>query len=355
MQAPLSPLPIPDLIYRSHAMHTVAQQIQRAAQHKIPVIITGESGTGKERVASAIHRLSARAARPYITVNCATVMPTLAESTLFGHVAGAFTGAHRDAPGLIRSADKGTLLLDEIGELPLVLQPKLLRFLQEGEIQVVGESRVRRVDVRVIAATNQDLQALLKQGSFREDLYYRLQGFEIVVPPLRERRDDIPLLASHFVQIYARADQKKRLRISPAFLEALLRYDWPGNVRELQSEIQKAVAFAGSGEELDLQHLSAHLRPALPELDRVMTRFGRSRSSAATPSPPLMKLDFPREASLPEIWGQMERAFFLEALQRHGWNLSHTAKALGKSLPYLRKKMKQHGLRTSPERTDFPS
>jgi DNA-binding NtrC family response regulator len=206
------------------------------------VIITGESGVGKEVVARAIHDLSSRAGRPYVTFNCAATPRELFEGQLFGHRKGAFTGATSDQPGTIRAADGGTLFLDEIGELPLDMQPKLLRFLENGEVSPLGERRPVTVDVRVVAATHRDLEALVRQGRFREDLYFRLQVIPLRVPPLRERREDIPALARHFLRELGPKGRAPVL--APDALAVLTAHDWPGNVRELRNVIERTLAFA---------------------------------------------------------------------------------------------------------------
>jgi two-component system response regulator HupR/HoxA len=213
-------------------------------------------------------------------------------------------------------------------------------------VHVVGEAQPRKVDVRVVAATNKDLQALIKEGRFREDLYYRLQSIEICLPPLRARPDDIPLLAAHFLRTECRKEKHAIPKINPAVLEALVRHNWPGNVRELQSEILQMVHRLTDEPTLEAYHLSAHLRPVLPELERITEILSRrSLSQTPTPTKPQMNLTFPRELTMPEIWAQMERAYLLEALQRHAWNLTHTAEAIGKSLPKLRELLKKYELR----------
>jgi transcriptional regulator with GAF, ATPase, and Fis domain len=211
------------------------------------VLILGESGTGKEVVAREIHRHSQRAERPLIKVNCAAVPRELYESEFFGHVKGAFTGALRDRAGRFELADGGTLFLDEIGEIPLDLQAKLLRVLQEGEIERIGEERTRRIDVRVIVATNRNLRAEAEAGRFRQDLYYRLSVFPMELPPLRKRVEDIPLLAEHFLSRFARQLGRPRLRLTLANVQELQGYDWPGNVRELQHALERACIVSAEG------------------------------------------------------------------------------------------------------------
>ena len=233
-----------ELVGRGPALEAVARQIDLVAPTDAAVLILGESGTGKELVAREVHRRSRRAAQPLIKVNCAAVPRELYESEFFGHARGAFTGALRDRAGRFELADGGTLFLDEVGEIPLELQAKLLRVLQEGELERVGEERTRQVDVRLIAATNRDLRAEAEAGRFRQDLYYRLSVFPIELPPLRKRVEDIPLLAEHFLALAARKLGRPKPRLTLADAQQLQRYRWPGNVRELQHVIERAVIIA---------------------------------------------------------------------------------------------------------------
>lgn len=230
-----------ELVGQSPALQAVARQIDLVAGTDSAVLILGESGTGKELVAREIHRRSKRAGRPLIKVNCAAVPRELYESEFFGHAKGAFTGALRDRVGRFELADNGTLFLDEVGEIPLELQAKLLRVLQEGELERVGEERTRKVNVRLVAATNRDLRSEAEAGRFRQDLYYRLSVFPLEVPPLRRRKEDIPLLADHFLQASARRAGRPKLPLTLAGVQQLQRYDWPGNVREIQHVIERAV------------------------------------------------------------------------------------------------------------------
>jgi len=236
-----------DIIGESPGVRKVKQQIQLVAPTDAAVLITGESGTGKELVARAIHEHSLRKERPLIKVNCGAIPENLFESEFFGHVRGAFTGAIKDKPGRFELADGGTLFLDEIGELPLAMQTKLLRVLQEHEIERMGESRLRKVNVRIIAASNRDLKGEVEAGRFRQDLFYRLSVFPIEVPPLRQRREDIPQLASHFVRVTAKKMNHPPLRLSKAHAEQLAAHDWPGNIRELQNAVERAVILAHGG------------------------------------------------------------------------------------------------------------
>jgi transcriptional regulator with PAS, ATPase and Fis domain len=230
------------LIGESTPIVELKQEIDRIARSDAKVLITGESGVGKELVAKAIHTQSPRATRPFIAVNCAGLPETLLESELFGHVKGSFTGAYRDKPGKLEMADQGTMFLDEIGEMTLRMQGLLLRFLETGELQKVGADRVvGRVDVRVIAATNRNLREMIVEGTFREDLFYRLNVIHLSVPPLRERRDDIPGLVDYFLTQYTRNNGHGVRQISPEALQLLTNYSWPGNVRELENAIERLV------------------------------------------------------------------------------------------------------------------
>src|SRR5262249_33870880 len=236
-----------EIVGRSPALHEVLRQIDMVARTDATVLITGESGTGKELAARAIHELSSRRDRPLVTVNCASVPRELFESEFFGHVKGAFTGAVRDRVGRFQLADKGTLFLDEVGEIPLELQSKLLRVLQEQRIERVGEDHMRQLDVRVIAATNHDLKQECEAGRFRRDLYYRLSVFPIELPPLRTRLEDIGLLAAHFLDLAARRLNCPKLPLTAQAVEQLAAYDWPGNIRELRNVIERAVILSQRG------------------------------------------------------------------------------------------------------------
>ena len=236
-----------EMLGASPALRNVSQQIDLVAPTDSTVLILGESGAGKEVVAREVHRRSDRANRPLIKVNCAAIPRDLFESEFFGHIQGAFTGALRDRAGRFELADGGTLFLDEVGEVPLDLQSKLLRVLQEGEIERIGEEQTRRVDVRIIAATNRDLREEAQAKRFREDLYYRLSVFPIELPPLRDRREDIPVLAEHFLRQAAQRLAAEPPRLTKAVARQLVRYDWPGNVRELQHVIERAVILSRGG------------------------------------------------------------------------------------------------------------
>jgi formate hydrogenlyase transcriptional activator len=229
------------IIGKSSALESVLEQVEQVAPTGSTVLIQGETGTGKELIARAIHNLSARCGRPFIKLNCAAIPFDLLESELFGHEKGAFTGAIAQKVGRFELADKGTLFLDEVGDIPPGLQPKLLRVLQEQEFERLGSTRTHQVDVRLVAATNRNLVDMVKRNEFRSDLYYRLNVFPIPLPPLRDRREDIPALVAHFVEIYARRMDKQIEHISPETMSALVSYQWPGNIRELQNFIERSV------------------------------------------------------------------------------------------------------------------
>jgi two-component system response regulator HydG len=242
------------LIFESPAMSRLAVMINRVAPRDVTILITGESGTGKERIAEALVRASSRSQKPFVRFNCAALPAELAEAELFGHAKGAFTGAIRSRTGLFREADGGTLLLDEVGELDAKVQAGLLRVLQESEIRPVGEDRPQPVDVRILAATNRDLSAMVSDGSFREDLFYRLKVVQLEVPPLRERPEDIPALAQQFLERYAQRFGTGPLQVPSDLISRLSAYQWPGNVRELENTIESLVALSFNGE-LDLSQL----------------------------------------------------------------------------------------------------
>jgi transcriptional regulator with PAS, ATPase and Fis domain len=249
-------------------MRDVMLHTRKVAQANVTVLITGESGTGKEVLARAVHRYSTRSKKPFIPFNCTAVPRELLESHLFGFKRGAFTGADRDNQGLIRAAKDGTLFLDEIGELGLDLQPKLLRFLESGEIHPLGEPAPFHVNVRIVAATNADLQKLVAEGRFREDLYYRLSVIPIPLPPLRERREEIAPLAQHFALKWSHELGKGCMRVADDLMEHLVLYPWPGNIRQLSNEIHRMVAFADAGAPLTLDHLPRSLRVETEQLKR---------------------------------------------------------------------------------------
>jgi transcriptional regulator with GAF, ATPase, and Fis domain len=248
------------LLGRSPEIVALQQEIERVARSDAKVLITGESGVGKEIVARSVHTRSPRSANVFAPVNCAGLPETLLESELFGHVKGSFTGAYRDKPGKLESAHMGTVFLDEVGEMTLRMQGLLLRFLETGELQKVGaDGSGRQVNVRVIAATNRDLRDMLRQGTFREDLFYRLNVIHIVVPPLRDRREDIPLLVNQFLAHFSQVSRSTTLAVSPDAMKALTDYSWPGNVRELENAIERLVVTV-QGPTIELEHLSSEIK-----------------------------------------------------------------------------------------------
>jgi Nif-specific regulatory protein len=321
----------PEVLGASEAMAEVFRLMESASSSPISVLIEGETGTGKELVAQAIHRASERAEGPFLAINCAALSETLLESELFGHRRGAFTGAVDDRRGLFEAASGGTIFLDEVGEMPLAMQAKLLRVLQEGEVVPVGDTRPRKVDVRVISATNRELAGEVAQQHFREDLYYRLSAFPIRLPPLRQRREDIPLLVERILANAAERHRKSIPGIDADAMRQLVGRDWPGNVRQLQNEIERAVALARNGESLEVRHLSLKFPPAAPSEEEPL-RPGVS-------SPEVHSMD------LREARAEFEARFIAEALRKHGGNVSHTAAHLGLSRVMLQRKMKEYGLR----------
>ncbi len=235
------------IIGNSPALESVLEQVERVAPTDSTVLIQGETGTGKELIAHAIHNLSSRCGRPFVRLNCAAIPLDLLESELFGHEKGAFTGAIAQKIGRFELADKGTLFLDEVGDIPPALQPKLLRVLQEQEFERLGSTRTHQVDVRLVAATNRNLMEMANRGEFRSDLYYRLNVFPVMLPPLRDRREDIPVLVNHFADVYGRRMSRQIGHIPPTTLSALTSYHWPGNIRELQNLIERAVILSNDG------------------------------------------------------------------------------------------------------------
>ncbi|MCI0661705.1 MAG: sigma-54 dependent transcriptional regulator [Acidobacteria bacterium] len=320
-----------DLVYQSESMCEIVSKIRMLSGNKSNILITGESGAGKELVARAIHRCSMRADQPFITYNCSSIPRELAESELFGHRKGAFTGAHLDFPGIIRSAEGGTIFLDEIGDLPLEVQPKLLRFLEHGEIQPLGVSKVVKTDVRVITTTNRDLDRMVTAGQFRADLWYRLNVITITLPPLRERREDIPLLAEHLLRRISAREGKSDLKLAPGVIERLIQYDWPGNVRELANEIERLVVFTQSHREITYENLSPIIRDCR---DAFNSKFRNGNEN-------VMGIVLPPEGmKLAAAMDTCEQMLIDEALRRHKGNKTRAAKNLGISRECLRKKLK---------------
>ena len=310
------------IVGESRAMAELLRQLDKVVDTRVSVLIEGETGTGKELIAASVHYRSKRKDKLFVAQNCAAFPENLLESELFGHKRGAFTGATDEKKGLFEIADGGTLFLDELGELPLSLQAKLLRALQEGEIRPIGATQSKQVNVRIVAATNKNLEAEVKAGRFREDLYYRLKVFPIRVPPLRERRDDIAPLAVFFLERYAREMGKSVPGFAQETLEILSAYDFPGNVRELENEVQRLVIQADDGAFLTPELLSPRVR----QIETVLLSAGAAKGS------------------LKEMVDQVERHILIEALREHGNNKTAAAKTLGITREGLHKKLKQLGV-----------
>jgi transcriptional regulator with GAF, ATPase, and Fis domain len=307
---------LPGMVFSSRAMAEVAHSVEKIKDSDSTVLVNGESGTGKELIARAIHRLSRRSEKEFVPFNCSAVPAELVESMLFGHRRGTFTGALTDNAGLIRAAENGTLFLDEIGDLPLPLQPKLLRFLQEGEVHTLGEHAPRKVSVRVIAATHKDLEQLVREKLFREDLYYRIATLTVRVPPLRERPEDISTLISYFISHYARKNDRAIAGITWEAIRILEDYAWPGNIRELAAEIERLVLYADENGYILPEHIS----------ERILASTGGVTTAEG----------------LDELLENYERRVITETLKRHDCNVARTSEALGLgSRQTLYKKLKR--------------
>lgn len=312
-----------NIIGRSQPMKALVDMLAMIAPSEATVLISGESGTGKELIAKSIHHNSGRKDHPLVVVNCAALTETLLESELFGHEKGAFTGAEKRHEGRFMQADKGTIFLDEIGETSAAMQAKLLRVIQEREIQRVGGHETLNVDVRILAATNRNLAEDVRNGRFREDLFYRLNVVALRIPPLSERQDDIPLLAQHFMEKYARKNRKPVKGISPLAMDMLLKYAWPGNVRELENTMERAVIL------LPDEHITEKELP--PTITEAYTD-----NSEGTPPPPLAAVNRPLE--------EIEKEAILATLEDSGGNKSETARRLGINRKTLHKKLKDYAI-----------
>ncbi len=321
-----------NIVGTSDAMTAMYQLVETIAPTTTTVLITGESGTGKELVARAMHARSSRSDRPFVALNCGALPETLLDSELFGHMRGAFTGAETNKKGLIEVADKGTIFLDEIGEMSPLVQVKLLRFLQERVFRRLGGTEEIAADIRIIAATNKDLARMVADGTFREDLYYRINVIPVRLPPLRERAEDIPLLAEHFVSKYATQMGKDIAGLSPAALALLQRYDWPGNVRELENAIERAVA---------LERTGTILPESLPEQVRGDADTAAARASAAPAAERFPEAGFDLERHVQHI----EREYIAEALRRAGGVKVKAAELLGMSFRSFRYYTKKYNLK----------
>jgi two-component system, NtrC family, response regulator AtoC len=316
-----------NIVARSARMQEVLATVERVAATNSTVLLGGESGVGKDLIARAIHQHSRRASGPFVKINCTAIPENLLESELFGYEKGAFTGAVTSKPGKFELADKGTIFLDEIGDVPPAIQVKLLRVLQEREFERLGGTKTLKVDVRVVAATNQDLRAALEQGTFREDLYYRLNVVPISIPPLREHKEDIPYLVDHFIERFGRDSGKSIEAVTPAALKLLMDFHWPGNVRELENILERAVALS-TGTTIDAADIRLDLSPS------------KAPREAAGPVP------FPPEGMTLE---QFEDEIINEAVRRANGNKSQAARLLGLSRNALRYRLSKMGLPDEPE------
>ena len=326
----LSQVELPGFICASRAMTNVLEQIHKIRSSDVTVLITGESGTGKELIARAVHASGSRRLNIFVPFNCSAAPHEMIESQLFGFRKGAFTGAVANSEGIIRGAERGTLFLDEIGDLPLNLQPKLLRFLQEGEIHPIGESQPMQVDVRIVAATNSDLERAVIDGRFREDLFHRLNVIRIQVPPLRQRREEIPALINHYLHQYQQDSAKSEIKLSEEAVDLMVVYDWPGNVRQLCNEVRRVVAYTESGAVVTPDGLSPEIIRASREIDAVPPReLQRAESS----------VDAFGATLLSEAVEELERKMIQEALRRSSGNIARAAKELGLSRKGLYLKM----------------
>jgi DNA-binding NtrC family response regulator len=326
----LAQVELPGFICASRAMSLVLEQIYKIRSSDVTVLITGESGTGKELIARAVHAGSSRRFNTFLPFNCSAAPRDMIESQLFGYRKGAFTGAIASNEGIIRAAERGTLFLDEIGDLPLELQPKLLRFLQEGEVHPIGDSQPLRVDVRVVAATNSELERAVSEGRFREDLFHRLNVIRIHVPQLRQRREEIPALINHYLTLYQQEAAKSEVRLSEEVVDLMVVYDWPGNVRQLCNEVRRMVAYTESGQIVTPDLLSPEIVRASREIDPVPSRPKNDSMTVATA---------PAGGTLAEAVEELERRMIQEALRRSTGNIARAAKELGLSRKGLYLKM----------------
>ena len=311
-----------NIVGSSSSMQEIFSLIEKVKDADAPVLITGESGTGKELIAQSLHNQSKRSEAPFVIQNCAALNEQLLESELFGHVKGAFTGAVRTKPGLFEVADGGTFFLDELGEMSQGLQVKLLRVLQDGTFNPVGGTETKKVTVRVVAATNRDLQAMVREGAFREDLYYRLNVVAISLPPLRERPTDIPLLVKHFLTSIAKRTGGEEKVLADEAVDALMSYSWPGNIRELQNEVERLCIMSGEETAITSDYLSAHIASPI-----VANARGRRLAG-----------------NLKEAVENLEKNLILQSLRESEWNKSEAARDLGISRSNLINKVKAYGL-----------
>ena len=335
----------PQMVGNSQGFRHAYDLVVRASGTQVSVLLLGETGVGKERFARTLHQLSQRKQGPFVAINCAALPNDLIESELFGVEKGAFTGAQTSRMGKFERADGGTLFLDEIGELPLAAQAKLLRVLQEGEIERLGDDRVRKINVRLVAATNVDLQAAVKDGRFRSDLYYRLNVYPIQIPPLRERLADIPLLIDAMLARFSTLYEKKLLGVTDKTMQAIKRYDWPGNVRELENVIERGVILAPQGGWIDLEHLFPHIA-ARDDSDCLISESG-SLQTRSEPCRTAILLDTILTAGIP--LEELESQLLQEAVKRCTGNLAGAARLLGITRPQLQYRLKKEPTPATPE------
>jgi two-component system nitrogen regulation response regulator NtrX len=330
-----------EIVGQSPSLKKVLEAVQRAAPTNATVMLLGESGVGKELVARTIHRNSPRAGQRFVQVNCAAIPEELIESELFGHEKGSFTGATEKQIGKFEQADRGTIFLDEVGDMSPKTQAKVLRVLQEQEVERLGSARTIKVDVRVIAATNKDLQDALSRGEFREDLFFRLNVIPIVVPPLRERREDIPQLVQHFAKLMGEEHNLKPKKFEPAAMEALQRYWWRGNIRELRNTVERVLIMSPADvvrfDDLPSEIRNGESRAAVPPVE---TRPA-SQPGTASPSPG----NAPPSGTLREFKDAAERAYLVQKLRENNWNISKTAEVIDTPRSNLYKKLEQYGIK----------
>jgi transcriptional regulator with GAF, ATPase, and Fis domain len=319
---------MPGFIHSSPAMTSLVEEVYKIRSSDVTVLVTGDSGTGKELVSRAIHTLSNRKDKVFVPFNCTAVPKELAEGHLFGYKKGSYTGAVQDSPGMIRNADGGTLFLDEVGDLPLDVQPKLLRFLQEGEIQPLGEKQPIKVDVRIIAATNMPLEEKVADGSFREDLYYRLNVIRLRVPPLRERRSEIPPIVNYYINHYSERFGKHAITFTPQTIDLMMVCNWEGNVRQLCNEVQRIIARAVDNEVVTPEHLS----PELKRSAQPLTTFepgGNVKPIASYDGVFAPFANINAGSTLEEAVSELEMQLIRASLTKHNWNISRVANELG--------------------------
>jgi two-component system nitrogen regulation response regulator NtrX len=325
-----------EIVGNSPALRKVLESVRRAAPTNATVLLLGESGVGKELVARTIHRNSPRAGQRFVQVNCAAIPEELIESELFGHEKGSFTGATEKQIGKFEQADRGTIFLDEIGDMSQKTQAKVLRVLQEQEVERIGSARTIKVDVRVIAATNKHLEDAIQRGEFREDLYFRLNVIPIVVPPLRERREDIPLLVQHFARLTSDEHNLKPKKFEPAAMEALQRYRWRGNIRELRNTVERLMIMTPA-DVVRLEDLAAEVRSGEPRPADEPTIAAAGAAAEAQPAA--------GAGTLREFKDAAERAYLVQKLRETNWNISKTAEIIDTPRSNLYKKLEQHGIK----------